>query len=188
MTARIEKTVFISYERRENMATSRRANDKKDVADKEYDRAISLMQYQTELLWEEFGAFLLAETVLIGFLGAALAQGDADKLLGKNWLVFMGAVLGLLLCFPWWSTFWHNYKYYQLRIEQAKRHELILGITLLTEGEILSSGRTLNINGKILRHPWSARFLPPRRAISILIIIFAIAFSVLIVISGPWYK
>jgi hypothetical protein len=166
------------------MAESKRTNS--DVADKEYDRALSLMQYHIGLLWEEFGAFLLTETVLIGFLGTALAQ--KEPMIGKNWVVFGGAILGLILCFPWWSTHWHNYRYYQLRIEQAKRHEAKLGISLLTEGEKLSSGSAVIINGKKLRHPWLARLLPPRRAFSLLIILFGAAFSILIVITGPWYK
>src|SRR3990170_4177089 len=120
------------------MAKTKRDDDKKDVAEKEYDRAISLMQYQTELLWQEFGAFLLAETVLIGFLGTAFVQDST--LAGKNLLILGGATLGLILCFPWWSTFEHNYEYYVLRIAQAKQHEKILGITLLSDGEKLSSG------------------------------------------------
>ena len=166
------------------MASSKRASDKKDVADKEYDRAISLMQYQTELLWAEFGAFLLAETVLIGFLGTALVQGGFK--IGENLLVFGGAILGLILCIPWWTTFRHNYESYILRIEQAKRHETVLGIALLTEGQALSSGRTMNINGKMLRHPWLVRLLPPRRAVNMLILVFGIPFSVLIAITAPW--
>src|SRR5690348_17351537 len=139
------------------MASPKRVSNKKDIADKEYDYAISLLQYQTELLWQEFGAFLLAETVLIGFLGTALSQGST--LVGKNWLIFGGAVFGLILCIPWLSTFLHNYEYYRLRIEQAKRHEIELGITLLSEGADLDSG--LLINKQVLRHPWLARKLPP---------------------------
>lgn len=165
------------------MVSSKRASKKNDVADKEYDRAISLMQYQTELLWTEFGAFLLAETVLIGFLGTALAQEGPN--IGGNVLIFGGAILGLILCIPWWSTFRHNYEYYVLRIEQAKRHEAALGITLLTEGDELSLGKKLNINGRVLHHPWLVRVLPPRRAVNLLIIIFVIVFIALIAITTP---
>lgn len=114
------------------------------VAEKEYDRAISLIQYHTQLLWQEFGAFLLAETVLIGFLGTALTQEKA--IVGKNWLIFGGATLGLLLCLPWWSTFQHNYQYYRLRMAQAKRLEKGLAGTLLTEGEDLSSNKEVHID------------------------------------------
>ncbi|HLF83238.1 MAG TPA: hypothetical protein VI837_03590 [Blastocatellia bacterium] len=153
-----------------------------DHTEKEYDRALSLIQYHTQLLWQEFGAFLLAETVLIGFLGTALIQEKA--MVGKNWLIFGGGTLGFLLCLPWWSTFQHNYKYYRLRMAQAKRLEKGLAGTLLTEGEDLGSG--VDIDGTTLRFPWSARLLPPRRAMRLLIIIFALAFLVLAGITRPW--
>jgi hypothetical protein len=166
------------------MPSSKRVSDNREIADKEYERAISLMQYQTELLWQEFGAFLLAETVLIGFLGTALAQ--ESTLIGKNWLIFGGAVLGLVLCLPWWSTFEHNYEYYRLRIAQARQHENILGIALLTEGKKLSSGQTVKVGNETFRHPLLARLLPPRLGVKFLIILFGIAFSMLIAITAPW--
>ena len=166
------------------MAKSKSVDNKKESAEKEYDRAISLLQYHTELLWQEFGAFLLGATVLIGFLGTALSQESA--LIGKNWLVFVGALFGLILCVLWFSTFLHNYEYYRLRIEQAKRHEEALGIVLLTEGEELNSG--LGINKRKLRQPLLARMFPPRRSVKLLILLFGIVFGILMIVSGPWYK
>ena len=165
------------------MAKSKITGGKKNIAEKEYEHALSLMQYQTELLWQEFNAFLLAETVLIGFLGTALAQ--ADGLPEKNWLVFGGAIFGLVLCVPWWSTFLHNYEYYLLRIAQAKRYEDALGINLLSEGAKLDMG--LCIDEKVFRHPWLARKLPPRHSTRFLIFFFGLAFGILIIVSGPWY-
>ena len=164
------------------MAKSKPTNNENNTSEKEYELAISLMQYYTELLWKEFNAFLLTETVLIGFLGTILAQ--EHKIPEKNWLVFGGAIFGLVLCIPWLSTFLHNYEYYVLRIAQAKRHETTLGIKLMSEGGKLSSG--LCIDEKVFRHPWLARTLPPRRAISFLIFIFVTAFAILMIISGPW--
>ena len=154
------------------------------VAKEEYDRALSLMQYHIQLLWQEFGAFLLVETVLIGFLGTSLAQEITST--PNSLLAFGGATLGLLLCLPWWSTYWHNYKYYELRIVQARRHEITLGISLLTEGKNLSSGEGVKIDGITIRHPFSARLLPPRRAMPGLIILFGFAFLALIAITWPW--
>jgi hypothetical protein len=166
------------------MPNSNRSNNKKDTAEKEYNYALSLIKYHTELLWQEFGAFLLAETVLIGFVGTILSQ--APRLIGSNGLVFGGAIFGLILCFPWWSTFLHNYEYYVLRIAQAKRHETVLGINLLKEGAKLDSG--LCIDEEVFRHPWLARKLPPRHSARFLIVCFSIAYSILIFTSGPWNK
>jgi len=121
------------------------------LANKEYERAISLMQYHTGLLWQEFGAFLLAETVLIGFLGTALTQTKMS--IADNRIVFIGSVLGFFLCFPWCATFQHNYAYYRLRVFQAKRCESVLGMTLLSEGQALSSGETIHIGDIHLQLP-----------------------------------
>jgi hypothetical protein len=162
------------------MATS---GNTRQVAKEEYDRALSLMQYHIQLLWQEFGAFLLAETVLIGFLGTILAQ--EGTVAGNRLLTFGGAILGLLLCIPWWSTYWHNYKYYELRITQARGHEKALGISLLTDGKKLSSGDSVSIDGLTIRHPFSARLLPPRRAVPWLIVIFGLAFLALTVFTWP---
>ena len=95
--------------------------------------AIELMQYHTEDLWQQFGSFLLAQTVLLGFIGSSLANN-----VNKNWVLFGGSFIGLLLCFPWYSTFNHNYQYYLLRIKQARHQEEKLGISLLSEGRMYS--------------------------------------------------
>lgn len=156
--------------------------------EKEYKQALSLMEYHTGLLWEEFGVFLLAETVLVGFLGAALvSEPQTQRLVSENVVVFIGSILGFLLCIPWYATFQHNYQYYRLRIEQAKRHESILDTTLLSEGHVLSSGKTITIGGTKLRLPLLARHMPPRRTVPLLISMFAITFLILIVITGPWW-
>jgi hypothetical protein len=163
-------------------------NSKTDEAliEKKYDRAISLMQYQTELLWKEFEAFLLAETVLIGFLGNALIKEDA--IIGKNPLVYWGAILGLIICIPWLSTFLHTYEFYNFRMAQAKRHEEELGFELLSEGKKLSSGDEVVIDFKRFRLAWLARFLPPRCAVGLLISLFGIAFSMLLILTRPWCR
>jgi hypothetical protein len=148
----------------------------KDVKE-EYDIALSLMQYHIQLLWQQFGTFLLAETVLIGLLGTALAQENTRHI--QDMIVIGGAIFGVLLCFPWWSTYWHNYKYYELRIAQARRHETKLGISLLTEGRELGLGNTVTIEGMKIRHPFLARRLPPRFAFPLLIFMFGLAFLAL---------
>jgi hypothetical protein len=60
---------------------------------KQYDRAISLIQYHVQLMWLIYGAFLLAETVLLG----AIAQIASNQ----KALAIGGAFLGALLTIPW---------------------------------------------------------------------------------------
>jgi hypothetical protein len=85
---------------------------KKKLVMKEYKLAISLMEYHTNLLWLEFGAFLLAETIILGILGQMIIQNESHNRI----LITAVSTFGLILCIPWGTTFEHNYKYYHLRI------------------------------------------------------------------------
>jgi len=159
-------------------------NGSPELTKEEYGFAISLIQYHVTLLWQEFGVFFLAESVLIGFLATVVAQAS-DGIRGSV-PIFAGSILGLLLCLPWWSTFWHNYRYYQLRIEQALRVEKKLGLSLMSEGQSLSEGNVVSIGKRKIRLPFLAQLVPPRRGIPSLIILFASAFAALIGFSWPF--
>lgn len=50
--------------------------------DKQYDRAITLIQYYVQLMWFIFGAFLLAETVLLGAVASVAKDGSKPASLG----------------------------------------------------------------------------------------------------------
>jgi hypothetical protein len=156
----------------------------------EYQRAIELMIHHTALLWHQFGAFLVAQTVLIGFLGSATTQEEISD--GRKLIVFIGSLFGIILCIPWLATFQHNYAYYRLRWEQIQRAESSLEITLAREGKRLSRGKTVifydgNNEADIeVRFPWLANHLPPRAAFPLLIYIFATAFLSLAINSWPF--
>ena len=156
----------------------------KEMEIKEYELALSLLAYHDGLLWQEFGVFLLAQTVLLGFLGSSLSQCDW---IGKNWRVFGGSFLGFILCLPWLSTYLHNYQYRILRILQARRHEKKLGFSLLQDGAQLSSGQRLKIDGMTVYISKFAVFLSPQRSFKWMIYLFGVIFAILIVIAGPWF-
>lgn len=151
---------------------------KAEIADKEYNYAISLIQYHIQLLWSQFGIFLLVETIIIGFIGTAITSDEPNR-----FFVLVGSIFGFVICFPWWSTFIHNYQYYILRMAQARKHEKKLGIKLLSEGKQMSEGYPVEIDNKIYKHTMLAMILPPRRAIKFLIILFWLLFVVLIIFS-----
>ena len=150
------------------------SNQSKEVLFKTYEVAITLIQYNISLLWQEFNVFLLAETVLLGFMGTALTGASQTSV--SNWLITSGSIFGILLCILWSATYLHNYKYYILRIEQAKVYEKELGIALIIDGGKLSSGQTLSFDNNRIRFPYLARILPPRCSMPILIGLFALAY------------
>jgi hypothetical protein len=139
-------------------------NQNKYIAEKEYQYAVSLMQYATTLLWQQFGVFMLVQTIIIGNLAKALT----DK---HNLIVVIGSVLGFLICIPWHYTLEHNHKTYLLRMEQAKRHEKILGVSLFTEGKKEYDDSKIPL------------WLRPYSAFRLLIKLFAVLFGVLLFVA-----
>jgi hypothetical protein len=152
------------------------APDPKTDGDKQYDRAITLIQYYVQLFWLIFGAFLLAETVLISAI-AAIAKDGPDA------FVFGGSILGLLLVIPWWATYRYNHALYALRIHEARSLEPAVG-TFFTNGKELIDRGVSSLDPKI-RIPCLARCLAPRHSVFSLIVVFAVAFFVILVTHLP---
>jgi len=146
------------------------------VASDGYKYAVELMKYQIQLLWQQFGTYFLAETVIVAFLGNVLKDE-------KYHIILMGAILGFIICFPWWSTFSHNYQYYILRMAQARQYEDVLELKLLAQGKSLSEGCVVKIGDEKFQHTMSAKVLPPRLAIKMLIILFGIIFIAFMIFS-----
>jgi hypothetical protein len=146
--------------------------------EKNYDRAITLIQYYVQLSWLVLGAFLLSATFLLGSLVSLIQNGPSI-------LIFIGAIFGLFLCIPWWTSFKYNHSFYLLRIEEAKNMEPTpSGSNFFTNGKILFDNRKLN---EVIL-PRNAKFLGPKRAVSFLIILFAIAFGGIAVLKNPFYS
>ena len=104
-----------------------RARDSVEVKEK-YSFALQLIQYEIQRLWTIFGIFLLAETVLLGAIAQVFETGPKE-------LVFAGALVGLLLVLPWWTTFEYSRFFYLLRLQQAKEFEPTV-VCFLTEGNL----------------------------------------------------
>jgi len=135
---------------------------------KRYDRAIVLIQYHVQLLWLMFTAFLIAETVLLG----AIAQIAKEQ----NNLAFGGSILGFLLVFPWWTTFRYNHAMYLLRISEAKSCEPEIGTFFLTGDELIKGNKITPKGMDPISIGCFSRFLNPKKAITVLIVAFAVSF------------
>jgi hypothetical protein len=155
-----------------------------DNANKEFENAITLMQYHADLLWNQFNAFLLSETVLIGFIGAVLSK--ESQFPQKNPIAFGGAILGLIICIPWFATFKYNYTYHLLRVFQAKRAESKMNSELFFEGEKISNGNEVTIQNQKIQMKCISLILKPRHAFPMLILFFLISFILIIVFSYPF--
>jgi hypothetical protein len=164
------------------------AEDTRSNRSAEYGHLVSMVQYEGNLLWTVLGAFLVAEAVLLGLLGSSMADVSGEGALCR-WdpLVFVGGILGLLVCVPWWACYHRNSTYYEFRMAQARRLEDDLSYDILSSGKKLSEGHWVPMDGRCYRMPWMSRTLRTRRSGRALIVLFGVAFAALIVVSGPWW-
>ncbi len=142
---------------------------------KKYDLAITLIQNQVQLFWLVFSAFLISETVILSSI-ASLIKDDGNKM-----IVFFLSIFGLIICVGWWSSFQYNHAFYILRIEEAKKLEKRNGF--FKNGQILINNREIYIDDKKVAIPWHGG--APKKAIQILIFIFATAFVALSLMYCP---
>ena len=150
-----------------------------------YQVAIQLLQYDQQILWLIFGAFLLPQTVLLGFLlDSTLSAGPVAV-----WHVgrFIAAVLGLLVCVPWFAAYKRNAAYYFFRMSQAKAAEPDGWHLLREEGEKFADGHEVVVDGKAHQLPCLSRVLRTRWAILMLMSLFPIIYVALVILTGPWW-
>jgi hypothetical protein len=147
----------------------------KNGKEKNYDRAILLIQHHVQLFWLVFGAFLLSETVLLGGIASLAKDGN------KIW-AFYGSIFGLLLCIPWCTTFLYNHAFYQLRINEAKLFEPE-GSDFFKDGWKLFNGEKI----KEVSIPIFVKLLRPKSAIKFLIGLYFTVFLLITIFSFPYH-
>lgn len=97
----------------------------------EYEAVMALMRDTGDSIWVINGAYLVAVSVLISAVAAGLGREDALSLLGS--------IGGLVICFLWFRSFKHNYRYYVLRIDYGRWLERQLGFLVLRMGALMGS-------------------------------------------------
>lgn len=154
-------------------------------SDNGYREALEWVQYEGQLLWQIFGAFLLAHTVFLALaLGTAL---EGEAFLEWRWGAFAAGIFGLLLCAPWWASCRRSSAYYVFRIAQAREKEPRDWELLRGVGERFSDGECVVIGEKHFQIRGSARWLRTRRGVPMLIVTFALAYAFIVAVSGPWW-
>jgi hypothetical protein len=149
-----------------------------------YAHALEQVRYEGQLLWQIFGAFLLAHTVFLAFL---LQIAFSNHGTGYQPAVFFPGLLGFFLCLPWFASYSRSSDYYLFRMAQAKNAEpedwnIIRGI-----GERFSEGSSVEIDGRSYRVNWLGRVLRTKRSVPALILAFTLVYAGLVVCRGPWW-
>ena len=150
----------------------------------EYESALEMVRYHGMLLWQIFQAFILAITVLSGFI----FQKITPKFIGvSNLQLFVGSLVGFLISILWLATFKRNSDYYNFRIAQAKEIESRLNYRILQDGEDFSEGYKVKIQNKPYKIGILGAILRTSIATPILISIFIVIYLFFMLVSGPWY-
>jgi len=153
----------------------------------EYNSAISLLDHHANLMWQENSVFLIAITVLLGFIGTALSEIDVDQItIQQKFIIVGGEGLGLILSLLWLAVFSYNYPYHKLRLFQARKLEKSLRFTLFEEGKEIYCGKTIQFGNDKVKINWIARKFSPGKSFAILIFLFIIMFGSLIIFSLVW--
>jgi len=150
-----------------------------------FTKALEQVRYEGQLLWQIFGAFLLPHSVFLAFILQNAFNGDALTLSRPG--VFIASVVGFLLCIPWVASYSRSSDYYIFRMAQARAAEPPGWDLLHGAGEKFSAGNSVVIGGTHYRVKWLGRALRTKYSAPMLILIFALAYVAVAVISGPWW-
>ncbi|SIT34357.1 hypothetical protein SAMN05421788_1168 [Filimonas lacunae] len=153
---------------------------------KKYEMATQLLIYEGQMLWTILSAFLVTNTLLLGFVGQMVSNLKPLTFL-SNWPCFIAGILGFLLMIPWTGTFLRNSDYYHFRMEQAKEAEPEEYQLLRNRGELFAEGNRVVVNNKGIRIGHFACILRNKRAVYFLLGIFYVLYMFIIVTFGPWW-
>ena len=86
-----------------------------------YNVALDLLKHEADLYWKIFGAFFLSQTVFLAFL----LQKSSSLFNQLKWepTEWVTALIGILLCFPWYASHLRRTEWYRFRMAQAEREE-----------------------------------------------------------------
>jgi hypothetical protein len=154
-----------------------------DGPDDRYAHALEQVRYEGQLLWQIFGAFLLAHTVFMAFLLQSAFNSETP---GYQPAVFFPGLVGALLCLPWFAAYTRSSDYYIFRMAQAKAVEPKGWNLVAGQGEEFSDGKPVNVDSKTYRVNPLGRILRTKRSVPLLIIIFLATYLALVVWRGPW--
>jgi hypothetical protein len=98
--------------------------DKSKYALAKFKLSIDMLKFEATVLWQIFTTYLLANTIILGFLTSGLFE-DAPKTTSFI-LLITGSIVGLIITTLWFKTYNINSDWYYFRMnEQAKLDETI---------------------------------------------------------------
>ncbi len=148
-----------------------------------YHEALEQMRYHGNTLWQMFTAFLLAHTLLLGFI---LQLTNSIQVARYHAPTFIASGAGVVLSAIWLIAslrFWDYYDFYLVLARAAEPSDR----RLLADTRDFQEGRTVVVRGKGHRLGLLARVFRVRRATDWLIAMFVVVYLSLFSLTGPWF-
>ena len=139
----------------------------------EYGATVQMVTYEAQNYWTTTGSFLLATTLLAGFIFAT------DPKSAQNWMRVVACILGSILSVTWVAAIMRSAQYANLRIHQARALEQahsVSGFSLFTNGKHMADGETVTVADERFRLNWLARKVPTKYAGAVLPFTFLLIF------------
>lgn len=149
-----------------------------------YLTALEEIRHEGDLLWQQFGSFLLVQSVFLAFLLQSTFR--ESLIIQTNFGSMVSAIIGFMLCIPWYGTFSRTKKFYRFRIAQAKEAEPPNWHFLAERGKNYSEGKEVIIGEQTFKMKWFERKFKPTNSAIIVICFFAIIYLSIFIASGPW--
>lgn len=116
-----------------------------------YQVAVNMWNYEGQILWSKFNAFLIANSILLGGTGLALSEGTTLGACGS--FVKVMCIAGILLCVIWFLLMersWGCYRYWIFSAREIEEKFMSGAVqTISRGGEFADLGNaTLEIGGK----------------------------------------
>src|SRR5438128_596304 len=106
----------------------------------EYSAAVDMAMYESQLFWAIMGVFLLADTILAGFLLTAAPVQSPPA------LHIAGALLGVVTSWLWIAALGRSSAYHKLRIYQAREIEKRLDYHLFLQAGPFATGKSVIVD------------------------------------------
>lgn len=141
--------------------------------------SLELMQYHGTLVWHSFTAFLVAHSLLLGFLLNTVKDrvAAAPAALGGPAAVAFVAFAGVVLSLVWLMMTTRMWDYYDIYSERARRAQPPGWNLLVTYEEMRTTASTRR------GMTWLGRRMRVRSATRLLVAVFALAYGVLAIIG-----
>ena len=158
------------------------SSEEKQIA--RFSLAMERVGLEGQQAWQIFGAFLLVHVVYLG-LTLNGSTGTLQFPLGLH-NTFVAAILGLLMCLPWYATTRRAEAFYAFRMAQARECEPDNWQLVGGKAHDFAEGKAVSICDKTFRLGFWSRVLRTRRAAVSMISIFALTYFLIAAITGPW--